>query len=106
MTPFEKQLQQALRRQEPSADFSARVLARCAADDASKRTVFWPAWGMGLATAALVLLTIGGGALYQQHQREVRGMAAKRQLLLAMHIAGSKLQQVQERVQESEQPSQ
>jgi anti-sigma-K factor RskA len=105
MTPLDDELKQALRRQEPSADFTARVLARCAEADAQKRAwLSWPNWRLGLATtAAAALLTLGGGTLYQQHEHEVKGMAAKRQLLLAMRIAGSKLQQVQERVNESEQ---
>ena len=40
---------------------------------------------------------------YQEHEHQVKGMAAKRQLLLAMRIAGTKLQEVQQRVKESEQ---
>jgi hypothetical protein len=108
MTPFEEELKQALRRQEPGADFTQRVLARCAAEDAKVRGNFWrifwatPIWRFGMATAA-ALLMVGSGTLYQQHEHELKGMAAKRQLLLAMRIAGTKLQEVQQRVKESEQ---
>jgi len=114
MTPFEEKLKEALKPQEPSAGFTARVLARCAQEDARKRGSFWqsfwavPAWRLGAVTAALVL--VAGGTAYEQHERavnrEVRGMAAKRQLLLAMRIAGTKLQEVQQRVKESEQTEQ
>jgi len=111
MTPFEEDLKQALKRQEPAGDFTARVLERCAQEDAKKRNGFWhgfwtaPAWRLGAVTAALVL--VAGGTAYEQHEREVkreaRGMEAKRQLILAMRIAGTKLQEVQQRVKESEQ---
>jgi hypothetical protein len=113
MTPFEEELKQALKRQEPAGDFTARVLARCAREDARKRSGFWdsfwatPAWRLGAAAAALVF--VAGGTVYEQYEqherevkREVRGMAAKRQLILAMRIAGTKLQEVQQRVKESE----
>jgi hypothetical protein len=114
MTPFEEELKQALKREEPAGDFTARVLARCAQEDAKKRSGFWhsfwatPAWRLGAVAAALVVLA--GGTAFEQHEREVRrevrGMAAKRQLILAMRIAGTKLQEVQQRVKESEQAEQ
>jgi hypothetical protein len=44
-----------------------------------------------------------GGTVYQRHAHEAKGLAAKRQLLLAVRIAGAKLQEVQQRVKESEQ---
>jgi hypothetical protein len=114
MTPFEEELKQALKPQEPSGDFTARVLARCAEEDAKRRSGFWqsfwtaPAWRLGVVGAALFL--VAGGTVYEQHEREIkreaRGMEAKRQLLMAMRIAGTKLQQVRQRVQESEQTEQ
>ena len=39
-----------------------------------------------------------GGALYQNYERVERGEAAKRQLLLAVKIAGAKLYDAQQRV--------
>jgi hypothetical protein len=111
MTPLEEELKQALQRQEPPSDFTTRVLARCAEEDAKAHSSFWrilwsaPAWRLGMATAA-VLLMLAGGAFYQRHEHEVKGLAAKRQLLWAMRIAGTKLQEVQQRVTESEQSEQ
>jgi hypothetical protein len=52
---------------------------------------------------AAALLLVAGGTLYEQHEREVRGMEAKRKLILAMRIAGTQLQKVQRRLEESEQ---
>jgi hypothetical protein len=107
MTNFEDDLKQALKRQAPGADFTARVLARCAEEDASGRTggwrMFWaaPWWRLVAVVGALVLVT--GGTAYEQHERQVRGMEAKRRVMLAMRIAGTKLQEVQQRVRESEQ---
>jgi anti-sigma-K factor RskA len=106
MIPFEEELRQALNRREPAADFTARVLARAAAEDAKKNSSFWFSWRLGLATAAVAVLTLSGGVVYQQHERSLRGLAAKRQLLIAIRITGTKLQQVQERVKESEQETQ
>jgi hypothetical protein len=113
MTPFEEELKRALTRQEPAGDFTARVVARCAQEDA-KRSGFWqsfwaaPTWRVGAVAAALVL--VAGGTAFEQHEREAkreaRGMEAKRQLILAMRIAGTKLQQVRQRVEESEQTEQ
>jgi hypothetical protein len=98
MTPFEDELKQALQRQEPAADFTARVLARCAAEETKARGWFGT-WRLGAVVAGLLIAV--GGTVYQQHEREVRGLAAKRKLILAVHIAGSKLQEVQQRVAES-----
>jgi hypothetical protein len=109
MTPFEEDLKQALRRQEPPAGFTTRLLARCAEEDAKAGSGLLGlfSWRLGITTAVAALLLSGvGGTVWERHQREVRGMAAKRQLLLAMRIAGEKLQQVQERVNESEQVEQ
>lgn len=112
MTPFEQELKQALQRQEPAAGFTARVLARCPAEKAKANSGFWrnvwslPSWRLGVAAAVAGLLVLGGGSAYQRHEHEVKGLAAKRQLLLAMHIAGTKLQEVQQRVKESEQVAQ
>jgi len=110
MTPFEEELKQALKREDPGADFTARVLARCVREDERRERGFWrmswltPAWRVGAVAAGLLVLA--GGTAVEQHQHQVKGMAAKRQLLLAMRIAGTKLQQVQERVKESEQVEQ
>ncbi len=82
---LEEELRVALARKEPAADFDARVRRKAAQPRP-------PRW---LAAAAAFLLIVGGGAMYRRHQSE----QAKDQLMLAMRIAGQKLNQVQERVQ-------
>jgi len=109
MTPFEEQLKQALKREEPPGDFAATVMARCAQEDAKMQGRFWAAgWRVAALAAALVL--VASGTVYEHHarevQQEIKGKEAKRQLLLAMRIAGTKLQEVQQRVKESEQVEQ
>ncbi len=112
MTPFEEQLKQVLERQEPSEDFTARVLARCAEEDARKKSGFLqrmgltPAWRMAAATLTAALCVTVGANLYRDHEHEVKGLEAKRQLLLAMHITQSKLQHVQEQLNANEEATQ
>lgn len=80
---LEQELREALRRQEPSPDFMQRP----------KRAQVFPLrrW---LAAAAAMLVTIGAaGAL-----REYEGQQAKRQVLLAVHIAGAKMSRIQAQV--------
>jgi hypothetical protein len=97
--PFEEELKKALTRQEPSGDFTKRVLAQCAGYEKSS-TLAWMrgfmAWRIAAVTASLFVLT--GVGIYREHEQ--RGEAAKRQLLLAMQIAGQQLHGAQRRVME------
>ena len=107
MTPFEEELRKALGRREPSSGFTARVLARVDEQNRAKITAHggflqrlrsWP-----LIPVLAGALVITGGIAYQQHEREARGEAAKKQLMTAMRIAGSKLQYAQLRFEGVEQ---
>lgn len=99
MTPFEEELKRALVRREPSAAFTARVLAKVAAAPERRQTKPW-LWRFAAVAAAV--LAMAGGTVYQQHEHDLRGESAKRKLLLAMRIAGSKLHEAQQRVKEVE----
>jgi hypothetical protein len=95
--PFEEELKKALTRQEPPADFTQRVLAQWAAHEKSSTLVWirgFTAWRIAAVTASLFVLT--GVGIYREHEQ--RGEAAKRQLLLAMQIAGQQLHGAQQRV--------
>ncbi|MGA7411451.1 MAG: hypothetical protein WBW33_13295 [Bryobacteraceae bacterium] len=110
MTPFEEQLKQALARQEPSADFTSRVLAEAARQESQKEARGWRAWfrkgwfqaplmqAWRLAPVMAAFLVVSGVVAYREHQREVQGQAAKQQLLQALRIAGTKLHHTQLRV--------
>ena len=111
MTPFEEELKRALARREPSVGFTERVLAEAAMrrrksglatglTRVRRRLQATLAWRMAPVVAALLLFV--GGGIYREHRREVRGLAAKRQLLTAMRIAGSKLREAGQRVKEIE----
>ena len=80
MNEFEHDLRSALRREQPPAGFTDRVLARTGVKTAPRT-----GW-MAAAIAACLLLSIGGFE-YRQYQ----GRRAKNELLLALEIAGSKL---------------
>ena len=76
---LEQELAQALARKEPAPGFDGRVRARI-----QRR----PQW---LAIAATILVMVGAGEAWRQHE----GQVAKEQVITAMRIAGSKLNRVQ-----------
>ena len=87
MNQFEDDLRAALRREEPPADFVARVAARTRP---SPRRTPW------IAAIAAGLIAATGTFEYQQYE----GRKAKRELLVALEIAGSKLNIAQQKVLE------
>lgn len=114
---FENELKSALHRQEAPPGFADRVLARAAEQDAPRANQTWRdswrrpfAWpfqsgmlvrwaAVGAVCAALIVGGIAGGLHYRNVQRErACGEAAKERLLLALRIAGSKLQLAKTRV--------
>ena len=89
---FDDELKSALRRQEPSPDFADRVLARVAARPPRRVPRPWARWAAPIAAA---LLLAAGGLEYRHYQ----GEQAKSQVMLAMRIAGGKLNKAQRKVQ-------
>ena len=96
MNPLEDELRAALGRQEPSPDFTARVLARVSSAPARAGGGYaarpWFRWVAALAASVLVAAGLAG---YQRYQ----GERARSEVLLAVHIAGSKLNKAQKKVQ-------
>ena len=109
MSYSNQELKGALRRCEPSKGFTERVLTRIAAEEAAQsapQRESWPRfftqslvrWA---AAAALACALIAGGIQCRRVQRErAEGEAAKRQLMLALRIAGKKLQLAKAKVNE------
>jgi len=109
---MEAALKTALRREEPSVGFTEDVLARVTQLESTstpprdlwsaifrKPLVRWAAFAT--VSASLVV----GGIHYRSAQRErASGEAAKQQLMLALRIAGSKLQLARARVNEINAP--
>jgi len=102
-------LRKSLEREEVSAGFTKRVLARAAqqravADD-SRRPSWFRMFSQPLvrwaAFATISASLIAGSIHYREVRRErEEGEAAKQQLMLALHIAGSKLQLAKSKVNE------
>src|SRR6266516_2912451 len=101
MTPFEEQLKEALVRKERTQDFANRVLEK--AKEQHLRAAVRERWTRGdwewrFARVTPALILVRGAAMYHEHQQTVSGEMAKEQLLIAVRIAGSKLQDTKERV--------
>jgi hypothetical protein len=95
MASLEDELRSALQRREPSPDFTERVLARVSAAPVrrvSRVSQPWAPWAAAIAAA--LLLTVGG-----LEYRHYEGERAKNQVLLAVRIAGRKLNRAQKKVQ-------
>lgn len=105
-------LRNALRREDAPDGFAANVLARVAREKSvarAERRDWFSFFSQPLvrwaAFAAVSICLIVGGAYYRNLQRErAQGEAAKQRLMLALRIAGSKLQLAKEKVNEINQP--
>lgn len=86
MDPLEQQLKQALARIDAPEGFAGRV------SGAARR----PVWRNPALAAAVMLLAVGGGVAWRQHQGEL----AKEQVMTAMRITAGKLNQIQSHVRE------
>ena len=112
MNRLEEELRNALRREAPPAGFANRVVARATARKSRWNVAgLWSDWfgarGTRWAAAtALALVLMGAGFEYQQHRAEqARGEQARAQVLLALRIAGTKLQFAEAKVQQLEGPT-
>jgi hypothetical protein len=121
MNRFDEELKLALRREEPSPDFTDRVMARVA--ELQKREkqgeeagwlrrlaeFFQPTqmkWAM--AGAMAILLVIAGFGVHHRRESERKRLAeiaegerAKEQVMLAMRIVSAKLKVAQKKVNEA-----
>lgn len=84
---LEQELKRALDRKEPEPGFAGRVVA------ATRRRRTMPRW---MAVAASVVALAGGGAGYRWYE----GVRTKDEVMLALRVAGGKLNHVQARVME------
>lgn len=114
MNPLEQELKNALRREEPAADFAERVLARLSPAPAPRPRKHWLETVRGLfrlpalrwATAGALCFMVALSVLaYRRHQQNVeRGEKARAQVMLALHIASSKLNVAMRQVQRADEP--
>ena len=110
---LEDALKNALRREEVPDGFAERVMARVAQQETAARGVRQASWFgffsqplLRWAAFATVTASLVAGAVhYRTVQRErEQGEAAKQRLMLALRIAGSKLQLAKAKVNEINQP--
>jgi hypothetical protein len=119
MRKLDDELKNVLRRVEPPAGFADRVLRRTgiqpparplelvtATRTAARRP---PSIWYRFAAAAALVVALGGAMEYRELQKEraerLAGEAAKEKVVLALHIASSKLQIVQTKINRlNEQP--
>jgi hypothetical protein len=91
MSQCERDLHESLRRRDPPADFAAKVLAQTS--EPHVPGFFSWRW---LAVAASVALIVGGAMLIQERRAESE--KAKEQLMVAFRITGSKVRDIQARL--------
>jgi negative regulator of sigma E activity len=121
---LERALREALQREEPSPDFTARVMARLAEQpepepvvQCSERMHWWQRltgqvtnwfqmpqlqWVTAGALACVLLAAAFGVRQYHERQREIaEGERAKEQVMLALQIASTKLNAAQRKVRQA-----
>ena len=100
---FERELQEALHRKDPSADFEARVLAAAGRDVRVVPIRPRGLWRWVTPLAAGVVLT--AGIAWQREraaEEQVAGETAKARLELALKITSAKLHRIHEKLEASE----
>lgn len=102
MDEFETELRAQLQARSAPADFTERVMRRV--EERKRRrtwTFLWqPAWRWA-AVAVLLAMTVLGGLEHQRQQR-IAGERARQQVLLALRITGTTLNQVQQKINQDQ----
>ena len=108
MTHIDDELRTTLRRVDPPHGFADRVRAYVERNEPSAATRRRPRFELPLrlGVAASLIVAAGGGVWYRQEQRRAQGEEAKRQVLLSLNIAGSKLRAIEMKVNHAQEPRQ
>jgi hypothetical protein len=101
MTDFDREMREALRRQEPPRDLTGSVMARIEGPRraALKKSRWVPA---AAGIAAMLVLSVGGYRVYEVRKGEEyrKGQQAKQQVMLAMRVTAQKLAVAERKVSE------
>lgn len=98
---IERELREQLAPRPAPLGFATRVLARVGVRERSK-AMRMPLWRW-IAAAAVLLATVAlAGNQWEVHRRRMEGEQARAQVLLALRIAGTTLNAVQQKVQNAE----
>jgi hypothetical protein len=96
---FEKELREHLQARSAPPGFAERVMARVPARRARPRWQLWfPQPLLRWAAVAAVLAVTVFGGIERDRQQRIAGERAREQVLLALRITGTTLQQVQSKV--------
>jgi hypothetical protein len=95
---LEARLREALRSPEPSAGFSARVLARIQSEQHRKSR---HRWRIPASLAASVLLGLGLYARVHQQRETAAGLEARREVIEALRLTDQKLNLAYQTVKEA-----
>lgn len=109
----EDDLREALRRKEPSAGFTAKVMARVGQTGNAReprpvlpmRRLAVVRWAAAAAMAACLLAAIGLQQ-YQRRQEQIRAERAQKQAILALQITTEKLDHIFHRTSRTSAPDQ
>jgi hypothetical protein len=94
---MEEALRQALQPVDPPPGFADRVVQRASAG--AVRNGFGRGAWLRWATAAALAIAVSGGLWYRaEERRRSEGEEARRQVLVSLQIAGSKLRAVQMKI--------
>jgi hypothetical protein len=106
MSRLEDALREALRREEPPAGFTERVMARVGRPVAEPPSGLFARWtaafrrpALRLAAAGVLAVLVAVGV--QHRQRQLRAEAAREQVLIALRLTGAALDSVREQVRNS-----
>lgn len=103
---FDQQLREALRTRPAPQGFTERVMRRVPGPRVIQKrrrtTLFFrfPAAARLAAVASVLVAVLVGGMVYQR-QRQIAGERARQQVLLALRITGTTLQQVEQKVNQN-----
>jgi undecaprenyl pyrophosphate phosphatase UppP len=97
---LEDQLREALRRENPSADFTATILAKTSGIQAVKarKTWFQRPFSLALAAAVTAIAIVPAVVLEYQRREEVRALKARQDLIIALAITKEQLQQTKDMI--------
>jgi hypothetical protein len=98
MDDFERELREQLQVRPAPDGFAGRVMARVAARPVRRG---WLGFGLPVwrwAVAALLVASMVLGGVERDRQQRLAGERARQQVLLALHITGSTLRDVQAKV--------
>lgn len=106
MNDLERQLKDALRRCDPPANFTNRVLARVVTErevkEARPRVVGWRwprlRWAAAFTAIALSAAGITGYRIHERRIEDAEALAAKKQVMIALRITGSKLRIAKQKI--------